>query len=110
MPCTACHYCMPCPSGVNIPENFAVINAANSKPNNLVDRVFKWITKRKYKKLADSSETIDKKNPNGNASLCTDCGKCIPKCPQTIKIPEELKKVHAVLGQKQDIREVFGQD
>ena len=26
VPCTACSYCMPCPKGVNIPQNFACLN------------------------------------------------------------------------------------
>ncbi|MCK5767890.1 MAG: hypothetical protein KAH35_05915 [Candidatus Atribacteria bacterium] len=26
VPCTSCKYCLPCPSGVNIPQNFAIIN------------------------------------------------------------------------------------
>jgi hypothetical protein len=27
--CTACSYCVPCPNGVTIPENFAQLNMAN---------------------------------------------------------------------------------
>ena len=107
VPCTACHYCMPCPFGVNIPENFAIINAANSKANNVVDSVMKWMTIRKYRKLAKSEDTVNKKNPNGDASLCTACGECVPKCPQNIKIPEELNKVNKVFGKKRKIKEVF---
>jgi len=97
VPCTACRYCMPCPFGVNIPENFAIANAVNMKPNNFMDRGMRFVTKRKYKKLASTKEKVNKEVLNGRASLCTECGKCIPLCPQGINIPVELKKVHQFL-------------
>lgn len=97
VPCTACQYCMPCPAGVNIPENFALANSANMKPETLWDRIMLFSTKRKYKKLASHSKKVNKEMPDGNASLCVECGKCIPLCPQSIAIPEELKKVHQFL-------------
>ncbi|MBI9099106.1 MAG: 4Fe-4S dicluster domain-containing protein, partial [Spirochaetaceae bacterium] len=33
-----------------------------------------------------------------HADKCTECGECIPKCPQKIHIPDELKKVESKLG------------
>ena len=50
----------------------------------------RWRVGRGYRKLADSKETLDKQNLNGNASLCVQCGKCLEKCPQRINIPAEL--------------------
>jgi predicted aldo/keto reductase-like oxidoreductase len=44
---------------------------------------------------------------NGNATLCTNCGVCIPKCPQAINIPEELEKVALVLGKGKKIADVY---
>ena len=108
VPCTACNYCMPCPSGVNIPQNFAYINLSNSRPVSFFDKMNRWSVKGKYKRLASDRKKINKDRPNGNASLCTNCGQCVPKCPQTINIPVELGKVHAVLGEKQKIETVFG--
>jgi predicted aldo/keto reductase-like oxidoreductase len=32
--------------------------------------------------------------------VCVQCGQCLPKCPQSIDIPEELAKVHAILGKR----------
>ena len=96
VPCTACGYCMPCPSGVNIPQNFAILNNVAMEQS----RVTRWRVKRGYRKLAGSKEKLEKENPNGNASLCVQCGKCVPKCPQQINIPGELKKVHAILGER----------
>ncbi len=31
--------------------------------------------------------------PGGFASLCTECGQCMEKCPQSLKIPDLLKAV-----------------
>ena len=97
VPCTACQYCMPCPFGVNIPENFAIANASNIKPKDLWDRIMRFNVKGKYRKLKSRKEKVNKDVPNGSAMLCEDCGKCVPLCPQSIDIPEELIKVHLFL-------------
>jgi predicted aldo/keto reductase-like oxidoreductase len=96
IPCTACEYCMPCKYGVNIPQNFAILNNVYMNES----RLHKWMIGRGYKNLAGTKEKLDKKNPNGNASMCTKCNECIKKCPQGIIIPDELEKVHAILGKR----------
>ena len=63
-------------------------------------RIRRWQVRRGYGKLAGSKDRLDKENPNGNASLCIECGKCLEKCPQEINIPVELEKVHAILGKR----------
>jgi uncharacterized protein len=103
VPCTACGYCMPCPHGVNIPQNFAILNDACLNDSGW----HRWTIKRGYKRLAGSKEKIDKDNPNGNASMCTGCGECLEKCPQNIAVPDELEKVHAVLGGRGRIHDYF---
>lgn len=79
--CTNCQYCMPCTVGVNIPGNFKIFN----------DYAM-------YKAEGDSkwryNDLISKK---ANASLCIECGKCVPQCPQGIDIPNELKRMLKVL-------------
>jgi len=99
VPCTACEYCMPCPTGVNIPQNFAILNNVSLESG----RIMRWRVRRGYGKLAGSKEKLDKENPNGNASMCIDCGKCVEKCPQHINIPVELEKSHAILGERDKI-------
>ena len=103
VPCTACGYCMPCPSGVNIPQNFAILNDA------YIDSSWfrSWLTKRGYRNLAGSKERLDRENPNGNAFMCTECNKCLEKCPQKIAIPDELKKVHSILGKRGRISDYY---
>jgi predicted aldo/keto reductase-like oxidoreductase len=99
VPCTACKYCMPCPAGVNIPQNFAILNNASMESN----RIMRWMVTRGYRKLSGSPDKVDRENPNGNASLCVRCGKCVEKCPQQIAIPDELEKAHAILGKRERI-------
>ena len=99
VPCTACEYCMPCPAGVNIPQNFSILNYFSKERS----RMIRWIVKRGYKRLTGSKEKLDEENPNGNASLCVNCGQCVEKCPQQINIPEELVKTHAILGKGERI-------
>lgn len=103
VPCTSCKYCLPCPSGVNIPQNFAILNNVALEKSN----VRKWLHKRDYKKMANSPEKLDKAKSNGNASLCTNCGICLEKCPQEINIPNELKNVHLILKKGKKISDIY---
>ncbi len=100
IPCTFCLYCQPCPSGVNIPQNFRLLNG------------LLWIDNKdgqieKYNSLAKSDEDLKTMEDEGNASLCTKCGECLEICPQMIDIPYNLEKVHLVLGERQEISEVY---
>jgi len=74
--CTGCRYCMPCPSGVNIPACFEVYNNAH---------VFG---------KSGSAKVMYAVNMSGSyASQCKECGKCEKACPQHLPIPELLKDV-----------------
>lgn len=79
--CTACSYCMPCPEGVNIPQNFALFNDYHM----LQDPG----AKLRYQRLL--SETA-------KASNCIQCGLCEPQCPQNIPIRAELEHVDELLS------------
>jgi len=103
VPCTACNYCMPCPQGVDIPGNFALLNHRSIETS----RIWRFMIGRNYSKLAKSSDKVDRDNPNGNASLCDSCGKCADNCPQQINIPVELEKTHAILGRRKKISDYY---
>ena len=83
IPCTDCQYCLPCPSGVNIPRVFDIYNDGIIYDN--IDR-----SQMVYNHFLSEDE---------RASLCTQCGECLEKCPQEIEIPDWLAKAHAVLCQ-----------
>jgi predicted aldo/keto reductase-like oxidoreductase len=87
--CTSCRYCMPCPQGVDIPENFNLLNNAVWE-----GKVQKWI-QNWYNDLGDEGMKTDW-HGKGKASLCTQCGECLDKCPQKIDIPEALIQVRQI--------------
>ncbi len=85
---------MPCPVGVDIPGNFATLNNVSMETGWLMT----YRARRKYNFFEKNPKKVDPEKPNGNASVCINCGKCLEKCPQHIPIPDELKKVDAILG------------
>lgn len=73
--CTRCEYCMPCPFGVDIPENFSLYNSIYM-----------------YNDLKDSQEKYMKMPEEKRASSCRSCGKCETLCPQHLPIRKHLKE------------------
>ena len=82
--CTGCNYCMPCPMGINIPYIFELIN---------YKRLYQVAdyAKHKYRKLSKED------SKSKNASVCVACGECEQKCPQKIKVINQLKEAHTEL-------------
>jgi len=91
--CTGCGYCMPCPNGVNIPENFRYLNWY--KVWGLEEQA-----RAAYAKMsADGFWTPWAGNISGlKAEECLECGECIPKCPQNIQIIDQLQEAARVLA------------
>ena len=84
IPCTACRYCMPCPNGVDIPQNFQIYNEAIMYNQPQMGRA-------QYR--GGRGMTADQQ-----ADKCIDCSSCVELCPQQIDVPGWMKKVHAFLG------------
>lgn len=83
IPCTKCEYCMPCPSGVNIPRNFEIYNEGI-----MYDKAD--AARFTYKTFLPEAE---------HASECTACLTCESLCPQSIPISRWMPVVQRVLGE-----------
>jgi len=77
--CTACGYCLPCSSGVDIPGVFSLYNNASM-----------------YDSLPDSAAWYRERiKQNTDVSCCVECRRCEAACPQKIEITRRLKEAHA---------------
>jgi predicted aldo/keto reductase-like oxidoreductase len=85
IPCTNCKYCMPCSSGVEIPDIFEWYNDAVAYQDPGAPR---W----HYRQLEEEQR----------ADRCTKCGECTDVCPQEIDIPGWLEKAHALLAPEEE--------
>ncbi len=81
--CTGCSYCMPCPAGVDIPENFSAYNEAFV-----------------YDDLPGMKKYYSRIDAKNRASACVKCGKCEKLCPQGIEIRNMLEEVNTALYQE----------
>lgn len=75
--CTGCEYCMPCPFGVNIPQNFKI-----------------WNEEAMYGDY-EASKALYHALDGAMASQCQKCGKCETVCPQHIAIRNDLETLAA---------------
>ncbi|MDY9924627.1 aldo/keto reductase [Methanobacterium sp.] len=80
--CSRCGYCMPCPSGINIPQCFSYLNQAEMLED------YSEVKNQYYFMLKDTQR----------AGNCLECGLCEELCSQHINIREELRKVEKKMG------------
>ncbi|MGQ9629669.1 MAG: aldo/keto reductase [bacterium] len=82
IPCTKCEYCMPCPNGVNIPQNFEIYNDGMMYGRlDSARRRYLWVPE------------------DARASACIQCRECEELCPQNIPISEWMPRVHETLDE-----------
>ena len=79
--CTGCRYCMPCPMGVDIPDNFSIWNKLGmfGQPDAVKHQ---WTAR-----FPDAEK----------ASHCVRCGKCETVCPQHLPIRTALAQLQTEL-------------
>ncbi|MGI6464992.1 aldo/keto reductase [Methanobacterium sp.] len=78
--CTYCGYCLPCPAGVDIPENFARYNDYH---------LFGSPEEKARFQFSYEAAVLEDSRP----SNCTACRQCEKQCTQKIAIVDELRKV-----------------
>jgi predicted aldo/keto reductase-like oxidoreductase len=86
IPCTDCRYCLPCPSGVNIPRVFEIYND-----------LMMYGDENRAQMVYEAFMKADER-----ADQCIECGECLEKCPQDIEIPDWLAKAHEALCKKEE--------
>ena len=92
IPCTTCSYCMPCPYVVDIPKNFAYYNEA------VTDHILPLPAPSAANYTEQQQQFIEgyrKALPDANtwARACQDCEECLSKCPQQIRIPNQMSRI-----------------
>jgi len=80
--CSRCGYCMPCPSGINIPRCFSYLNQAEMLED------YSEVKNQYYFMLKDFER----------AGNCLECGLCEELCSQHIPIREQLRNVEKKMG------------
>ena len=96
IPCTTCAYCMPGPYGVDIPGNFAYYNdAMNQHILPLPDKGAADYDDRKRQFLEGYKTALTDEKTWARA--CQDCGECLAKCPQQIRIPNQMARIMETL-------------
>jgi uncharacterized protein len=81
--CTGCRYCLPCPSGVDIPGCFEIYDNFYLSGNESEAKLM----------YAAKPGGIIRGDVPGYASQCIRCGQCVEKCPQHLDIPSLLEAV-----------------
>jgi uncharacterized protein len=87
--CSQCYECLPCPENINIPEVLRLRNLA-------VAYDMKDYGQYRYGMFENAGHWFD--GMKGNR--CTECGECLPKCPENLDIPALLKDTHKRLNGK----------
>ena len=108
VPCTSCGYCKPCPNNVNISNVLRLLNEVyywgDSPQKQRISFFYNYMKKTQEEfeaALANGDEA------DGAATLCTQCGECLEKCPQQIEIPEMMEKANAIFEEGKEVSEVL---
>ncbi len=91
--CSQCYECLPCPEAINIPEVLRLRNLA-------VAYEMTEFGKYRYRMFENAGHWF----PGNKGNRCTDCGDCLPRCPQKLDIPTLLRDTHQRLKGKEGRR------
>lgn len=85
--CRQCYACLPCPEEIHIPEVLRLRNLA-------VAYEMQAFGQYRYRMFENAGHWF----PGRKAMHCTDCGECLPRCPEQLAIPQLLQDAHARLN------------
>ncbi|MCH4156114.1 MAG: aldo/keto reductase [Muribaculaceae bacterium] len=88
--CTGCHYCMPCPFGLDIPGIFKHYNSCLTEGNYPDNPDSPDYKKERRAFLIGYDRTVPRLR---QADHCVSCHTCEPKCPQHIEIPAKMHEI-----------------
>ncbi len=87
--CTLCDECLPCPENILIPEILRFRNLLEAYDMSEYGRF-------RYNMLEGQGHWF----PGNFAFKCTECGDCLPRCPEKLDIPKLLFETHDRLFDK----------
>ncbi|PSO56128.1 MAG: oxidoreductase [Cyanobacteria bacterium QH_6_48_35] len=85
--CSQCYQCLPCPEKINIPEVLRLRNLA-------VAYEMTDFGQYRYRMFENAGHWF----PGAKGNRCTDCGDCLPRCPENLDIPALLRDTHQRLN------------
>ncbi|HEY9616737.1 MAG TPA: aldo/keto reductase [Microcoleaceae cyanobacterium] len=85
--CSQCYDCLPCPESIHIPEVLRLRNLA-------IAYEMTQFGQYRYRMFENAGHWF----PGNKANRCTDCGDCLPRCPEALDIPTLLRDAHERLN------------
>lgn len=81
--CRQCYQCLPCPENITIPEVLRFRNLA-------IAYDMTGFGQYRYRMFENAGHWF----PGQKGHRCTDCGDCLPRCPEQLDIPRLLLDTH----------------